>query len=187
MGKQRRKPRTYYQQIAAAVRYERKLNAKLIKVFRRYNKLYFRYSYNVDGTIWDTTLSKLENYKHNKYRTKSSSRKPTTRSRYSYTSWKEAGERSKSFVGYQCYIIECKGNNEQFYKIGKTFVDIHSRWQNLPYEYRVLKVFKGDAYYISKLEHKLHLLNINNKYKPKNKFSGITECFSKLEKETYAD
>jgi len=179
-GKQRRKPRTYYQQVAAAVKFESSLNAKLVKVFRKYNKLYFRYCHNVDGTFWDTTLSKLENYKHNKYK------KHTSKySKFSYTSWKEMGEKSKRFVGYQCYIIECTSDKEHFYKIGKTFVDIHTRWKILPYDYKVLKVYEGDAYYISKLEHKLQVLNACNRYKPKKKFSGITECFSKLKKETY--
>lgn len=182
----RKKPRTYYQQIAAAIKFEGKLDAKLVKVTREHGKANFTFKHNKTGKLWRTTLSKLENYNHNKYHRQGKSSKGN---KYSYTSWKEAGESSTNFVGYQCYIIECKSKKtkEHFYKIGKTFIQVHQRCKTLPYEYRVLKVFTGQAYYISDLEHKLQKLNRDFKYYPSISFSGETECFSNLKEETFAD
>jgi hypothetical protein len=189
MTKQRRKPRTYYQQVATAVSFEGKLGAKLVNVFRKYNKLHFTFEHIVTKEMWTTTLSKLENYNHNKYRTTEGSRGRRKKNiSYSYSSWKRAGEQSNNFVAYQCYIIECKHKDtkERFIKIGKTFVQVDSRLRELPYEYRVLKIYTGDAYKISKLEHELHRLNKQYKYCPTLPFTGMSECFSRIKKETYA-
>ena len=67
----RQKPRTYYQQIAAAVVYETKLNAKLTDTYRKYSKVHFTFTHNVSKKKWTTTLSKLENYGHNKFKKES--------------------------------------------------------------------------------------------------------------------
>ena len=184
MMPKKRKYRTYYQQVAAAVSFESKLNAKLIAVTREHGKANFTYKHNRTGDVWRTTLTKLEKYDHNKYKGRA---KKASKNCYSYSAWNQAGKVSNNFVAYQCYIIECKSKitKEKFYKIGKTFLNVNSRCRTLPYTYKILKVFKGDAFYISKLEHKLHKLNKKYKYTPSIRFNGQTECFSKLKKETY--
>ena len=42
--------------------------ALLALEFRKHKKLYFRFTHNDSGSVWDTTLSKLELYNHNKFR-----------------------------------------------------------------------------------------------------------------------
>ena len=115
----KRKPRTRYQQIAAAVAFEKKLNAKLIRVFRKYNKLHFTFQHNTSGKKWTTTLSKLENYGHNKFKTK----KKKEHNYWGHIEWKDAGDASAYFDSYKVYIIKCthKKTKELFYKIGRTF------------------------------------------------------------------
>lgn len=183
MGK--RKPRTRYQQIAAAVSFEAKLNATLVRVFRKHNKLHFTFQHKDTKKKWTTTLSKLENYGHNKF-VKGKQKKTYWR----YSEWKEAGETSKYFSGFKFYIIQCKDKytNESFYKIGRTFHTLDSRFnKSFPYEYRILKVVEGSAYDICKMEERFLRENKPNQYVPQKPFSGMYECFSKLTKETHAD
>ena len=103
---------------------------------------------------------------------------------WSYINWQKAGNKSKSFNLFKVYIIRCWNENEEFYKIGKTFVSINKRFtiSNLPYKYEIVKMFesKGDGIYISKLEKKLQKQNKENKYLPKLKFRGMYECFKQV-------
>jgi len=65
-----RKPRTYFQQLAAAVEHEERLNAQLVDVIRKHNKLQFIFEHNETKDLWRTTLSKLENYNQNGFENK---------------------------------------------------------------------------------------------------------------------
>jgi len=179
-----RSPRTRYQQIAAAVGFEDKLNAKLIRVFRKYNKVHFTFKHNSNGKKWTTTLSKLENYGHNKFKSKET-KKNTYWAPYE---WNIAGMTSAHFDSFKVYIIECKGNGESFYKIGRTFNTIEKRFssKDFPYEYRIVASTSSDAAHICKLETFLHTIHKEYQYKPKQNFSGSTECFTTITKETYA-
>lgn len=104
---------------------------------------------------------------------------------WNYTTWKFAGDKSIYFDSFKIYIIRCWDDEEEFYKIGKTFWTIYKRFNSkkkMPYNYEIIKVFKGGAREISELEQKLQNINKNFKYIPKIKFGGMYECFSKLTK-----
>ena len=62
-----RKASTYFEQVRRAMNFEDKLEAILVDTFRKHNKWYFRFEHIGTKTIWDVTLSKLENYGHNKF------------------------------------------------------------------------------------------------------------------------
>lgn len=103
---------------------------------------------------------------------------------WKYTNWEKVGLKSKNFEEFKVYIIKCWNNNEEFYKIGKTFTSINKRFEFknlLPYDFTIIKSFKGAAREISELETKLKMINKENKYLPNIKFNGMYECFNKLE------
>ena len=107
---------------------------------------------------------------------------------WSYSKWEEKGLSSRNFTGFKIYIIECFNENEIFYKIGKTFSNLSVRFYGknaLPYQFKILKTVEGSARFICELESTLHKLNKNEKYIPKIKFKGMTECYSKINKEIY--
>lgn len=99
---------------------------------------------------------------------------------WSYTKWQEAGDKSSNFDSFKVYIIKCWNDEEEFYKIGKTFMTLNKRTANLrkaSYNYKVIKIVEGNAREISELERRLHKKFKESKYKPKVKFGGYTECF----------
>jgi hypothetical protein len=101
---------------------------------------------------------------------------------WTYTNWEKAGLKSKKFDGFKVYIIKCWNDNEEFYKIGKTFKTVKNRFHStkLPYNYKILKIIKNEPKNICELENKLKNENKNFKYTPKNKFCGASECYSKI-------
>lgn len=50
----------------------------------------------------------------------------------------------------------------------------------MPYLYEIIKIYKGKALNMSKLEKELKKQNKENLYLPKLKFHGRYECFQKL-------
>lgn len=98
------------------------------------------------------------------------------------TKWKEHGEVSEYFTGYKLYVVKIYDSEESFIKIGKTFVDISRRFNDIAqyYHYKVLHTIEADADTICKLERKYQRMNKEYKYTPKVQFSGYTECFSKV-------
>lgn len=104
----------------------------------------------------------------------------TTDQHFTHSSWVKQAEESENFKGFKVYILRCWDENEEFYKIGKTFKDINKRFYkcNMPYEYEILKIYENsEGYFISKLESKLKKENIEFKYIPKLNFPGMYECF----------
>ena len=101
---------------------------------------------------------------------------------WTYTNWENRGSKSSNFDSYKLYIIECYGNNEHFYKIGKTFTTVSKRFEYniIPYKYRIIYLEGGEARYISDKEAKQHNENKQYKYTPKLSFSGRQECYSNL-------
>lgn len=100
---------------------------------------------------------------------------------WSYTDWEIGGEKSKFFDSFKVYIIRCWNEEEEFFKIGKTFNTIPYRFNSInkmPYSYEVIKMYKGEAKEMSELEQKLKKDNNVNKYTPKIYFSGMQECFN---------
>lgn len=101
---------------------------------------------------------------------------------WTYSNWEKASEKSNNFDSFKVYIIKCWNENEEFYKIGKTYTTINKRFRRfkdkkLPYSYEVVKIFEGGAREMSELEKQLQKENKSNKYTPKIKFGGMYECF----------
>ena len=78
------------------------------------------------------------------------------------------------------YLIKCFNENEEFYKIGKTFLELTTRFKksNLCYNYEEVHSIYGEAGYVYDLEIELQKKYKDYKYKPKNYFAGYTECFN---------
>lgn len=102
---------------------------------------------------------------------------------WTYSKWRELGEKSPIFDSFKVYIIKCWNDDEEFYKIGKTFTTLNRRHagKRLPYYFEVVKIIESkDAKYVSDTEKKLQKENKKHKYIPKIKFKGNQECFSKI-------
>ena len=105
---------------------------------------------------------------------------------WNYSTWQTSAEMSKKFTGYKLYIIECwdEQNEERFFKIGRTYVELNIRFRyekDMPYSYKVLNVIQSDsAREICELEQEYKNKHKEFKYTPTKKFGGMHECFSKL-------
>jgi len=105
---------------------------------------------------------------------------------WNYSTWQAAAEKSQNFTGYKVYIIECwtEQNDERFFKIGRTFVELNRRFKakkDMPYSYKVLNVIESEsAREICELEQEYKNRHKEYKYVPTKKFGGMHECFSKL-------
>ena len=99
-----------------------------------------------------------------------------------YSIWEKQGLKSEKFSGFKVYVLKCWNNQEKFYKIGKTFSNIKKRFagNQMPYQYEILKVYKGKARKMCELEHFLQRENKEHKYVPNINFGGMYECFSEL-------
>lgn len=105
-----------------------------------------------------------------------------THNGWKYKDWIRGAEKSKNFDSFKVYLIRCWDENEEFYKIGKTFTTVENRFINknaLPYNYEVIMclVF-NDGREASKKEEELKLTSRSFKYVPKLKFSGRQECYN---------
>ena len=81
------------------------------------------------------------------------------------------------------YLIECKGNNERFYKVGIAKKGANTRFDSrrkLPYDFSIIKEVYGPAGLIWDLEKSIHGIMSDLMYKPDIGFNGKTECFSKV-------
>lgn len=106
-----------------------------------------------------------------------------TRSNWTLKGWIESSKKSKGFSGFKCYIIKCWNEDEEFYKIGRTFQDINRRFHSkysMPYNYEILKVYENTPKIIYSLEIALKRKNKYNKYTPKINFGGKDECYIKV-------
>ncbi len=87
----------------------------------------------------------------------------------------------KQSKGKECrvYFIKCWNKQEEFYKIGKTFLDINIRFKksNMPYNFIEVYNIKGKADFVYDLENKLHRQYKTYKYRPNEWFAGYTECY----------
>lgn len=92
--------------------------------------------------------------------------------------WVEKAEKSKTFDSFKIYFIKCWDENEEFYKIGRTFKTVHNRFKsNMPYKYKIIKIYENTAENIYNTELKIKRKFKNKKYIPKIKFNGVQECF----------
>jgi predicted nucleic-acid-binding Zn-ribbon protein len=103
---------------------------------------------------------------------------------WTLSSWSNAAKKSKRFDSFKVYIIKCWSKDEEFYKIGRTYLKITDRFSSkirMPYNFKVIKIIKGNAKEVFNLESELKSNNKKSKYIPKIKFNGMYECFNKLE------
>jgi hypothetical protein len=102
---------------------------------------------------------------------------------WSYSMWKQAGEKSAFFDSYKVYVIKCYNEDEQFYKIGKTYNTVAKRFSRgqLPYEYEVITTIEGSARHICELEQRLLNEHTEHRYTPKVLFAGSGECFKEID------
>lgn len=92
--------------------------------------------------------------------------------------------RGKNKIGI-FYILKCKGNNEEFYKIGITFNSVKKRYSNkrdMPYNLEIIYQVKSENLeMIWNLEIENKKILKKYKYNPKIPFGGsLTECFSNI-------
>jgi hypothetical protein len=100
------------------------------------------------------------------------------------SNWIKSSKKSKYFDSFKVYIIKCFNDEEEFYKIGKTFQLIKRRFhakKEMPYNYEVIKLIIGEAIEVTDLEAQLKRANKKHSYLPKIKFNGMYECFSSIE------
>lgn len=94
------------------------------------------------------------------------------------TNWKNKGKGRLA----KLYTIRCWNNEEEFYKIGRTFNTIKKRYgskKEMPYNWEIIEVLESTDYEeIWKKEIELHRKLKNNTYKPKLMFGGMTECYA---------
>ena len=92
--------------------------------------------------------------------------------------WEEKAKSSKNFDSFKLYLIECKNDNESFYKIGRTFKKIKERFKYLPYDYTLIaELVSNDSCGIVSKENTIKKELKNQRYKPNLKFDGYSECF----------
>jgi hypothetical protein len=102
---------------------------------------------------------------------------------WTVTNWIKSAEQSKRFDSFKTYIIKCWNDEEEFYKIGRTFLTVKQRFKSncqLPYYWKIVELFEGEAEEMFHLEADLKKLNKPHKYLPKNKFDGRYECFKQI-------
>ena len=77
------------------------------------------------------------------------------------------------------YILKCFNENEEFYKIGKTFRKITKRYinSNMPYNIEVIYKYENSAGFIWDLEEELHKKYKEYKYRPCQWFAGYSEAY----------
>ena len=98
--------------------------------------------------------------------------------------WWHKADKSKNFDSFKMYIIRCWNENEIFYKVGRTFCTVNSRFSSkeaMPYNYEIVQIRESfDALKIYCLEKVFKKYNSENKYNPQISFDGKQECFTKI-------
>jgi len=96
---------------------------------------------------------------------------------WSYSDWEKSAERSKNFDSFKLYIIRCFDDKEDFVKVGKTFMKLESRFNQIPYQTEVISQIIGTARYISELEQKVLKDNKNKRYTPLRDMHGKMNAY----------
>src|SRR3990167_3611842 len=95
-------------------------------------------------------------------------------------SWEKQAKNSRLFSGFKLYIIKCWNEKEEFFKIGRTYMEIRKRFEDknkMPYKWEIILLLKSNAKVIYDLENSIkRKLNIH-KYVPNHLFDGSQECF----------
>ena len=103
---------------------------------------------------------------------------------WTISNWQRAGENSKWFDSFKVYIIRCWNEEEEFYKIGRTFNKTNRRFKSnddMPYSYEIINEYIFDtARDAFDKETELKRLHKEHKHLPRIKFGGMHECFTTL-------
>jgi hypothetical protein len=75
------------------------------------------------------------------------------------------------------YLLKFSSNDEEFYKVGITRQRLSERTRRIPYNLIESKVIETTFYEAYKIEKKLKQKIKSQKYRPKIKFNGWSECF----------
>jgi hypothetical protein len=97
---------------------------------------------------------------------------------WSILKWTKTGKQNKG--NPKLYFVNVYNEEENFIKIGRTYKKINERLAflvKLGYKYEIIKVVEGNYNFIYNEEKKILNLYKNQKYTPKTKFHGYTECF----------
>lgn len=100
---------------------------------------------------------------------------------WSLQMWEDSAKRSNNFDSFKVYIIRCWDEEEEFYKIGRTFTTVEERYKNrFKYNYEIINqiVMTSEDCYQKEIE--LRQNNKSNKYTPLKKFNGYTECYKNI-------
>lgn len=97
--------------------------------------------------------------------------------------WKEISLDSETFDSYKFYVIKCWSDEEEFYKVGRTFQKLDTRFQSkkLPYKYHQNIVIEDTCERVCELEDYFKAALKDFIYRPKLEFCGFGECFSNNE------
>lgn len=66
---------------------------------------------------------------------------------WSYSSWEKKAKLSNYFDSFKVYIIRCWNDEEEFYKIGRTYVTVNRRFASkfdMPYNYEIIHVIEDE-------------------------------------------
>jgi len=106
---------------------------------------------------------------------------------WEHSRWEKQANNSKNFDSFKVYVIRCWNEEEEFYKIGKTFTTVMKRMKGksknkvMPYSWELIKEYilntAKDACLFELEAKKIHK---NYKYIPRINFNGRRECFSKI-------
>lgn len=112
------------------------------------------------------------------------SRKSVSSSLWKQKSWEEAGIKSPRFTSFKFYVIRCYSEQEEFFKIGRTYRSMRQRFGPIafPYNYTEEILIESDSKTICDLEDIFKKGLKDFIYTPKIYFSGFGECFSNNEK-----
>lgn len=99
------------------------------------------------------------------------------------TNWKSRSKNSKNFDSFKVYIIKCWNEDEEFYKIGRTYQKVKRRFHSqlsLPYNFEIIKIVEGKPDFIYDLENLLQKHHKDLEYIPELEFDGMYECYTEL-------
>lgn len=109
---------------------------------------------------------------------------------WSKSNWLKHGNKSKNFDSFKVYIIKCWNDNEEFFKIGRTYKTVERRFCNkisMPYNYKILYTFISDCNSIYELEIYFKNQHKNFKYNPLLNFKGENECYNKIDEKLISE
>ena len=113
---------------------------------------------------------------------------------WSDSEWELKGRLSNNFDSYKVYVVKLYDSStaEEFYKIGKTYTTVKSRYSRegseFPYSIEVLYEYVHESgVQVSKLERLLHKTFKHLTYAPQVSFNGKMECYESIDIEQIKD